>query len=65
MRYLYPPPSSRKLKVLQNYLTTKQKWIEHTKSDQMAQQTKNRFAKRNQHCDVTKKRKSENNAILL
>ena len=31
----------------------------------MAQQTKNRFAKRNQHCDVTKgNRKSQNNPIL-
>ena len=32
----------------------------------MAQQTKNRFAKRDQHCDVTKRdRKSQNNPILL
>ena len=31
----------------------------------MAQQAKNRFAKRNQHCDVTKGNgKSQNNPIL-
>ena len=32
----------------------------------MAQQMENRFAKRNQHCDVTEEnRKSQNNPILV
>ena len=39
---------------------------EHARTDQMAQQTKHRFAQRNQDCDVTKEnRKSQNNSILL
>ena len=40
--------------------------IKHARSDQMAQQTKNGLAKRNQHCDVTKRNgKSQNNPFLL
>ena len=35
---------------------TKKESIEYARSDQIAQQTKNRFAKRNQHCDVAKKK---------
>ena len=47
-------------------LRFKKKFIEHARSDQMAQQTKNSFAKHNQHCDATKEnRKSQNNSILV